>query len=145
VALTAACYRTRGDVVNKKNSNSDMFGIPVSVPPNFEVDEAEVDDDDEEGYIIRQIIPADGSWRAAFEGEGLDGQSPRLVSLVCFALVEVNSEEGMLRVVRPMIADELGRIDDVEAFEGFMCLVPPGALVEAVIAHVQRVNAEDVE
>jgi hypothetical protein len=117
-----------------KDNKADMFGI--SAEPEVEMDD-EGEDTEDVDYVIHQIIPADPAWRAAFDGEGPDGQSPRIVPLACFALIEVTGEDAH-RAVRPMIADELGRIDDVEAFENFVCLVPPGALPKTVIEYVRQ-------
>lgn len=93
--------------------SKDLFGIE------------EADDDVAQPYVIAQLIPADG-WRVILEDE--DGK-PRMQGLACFALVELvtdTPDATPARMIRPMVATDDGQIDDVEAFDGFLCIVPPG-------------------
>jgi hypothetical protein len=90
------------------------------------------EDENEVIFSIIQMVPADPNWRALF-GEREHSASLKAVPLACFALVEITEEgEDAHRAIRPMIANELGIVDDVEAFPDFICLVPPG--VEARVA-----------
>jgi len=123
------------------NKSSDMFGIS----PEIEApDEAEMGDDtDDTDYTVCQIIPADPGWRAVLVDSSGD---QRILPLACFALVEIEHDGDDIdrvvhRVVRPMIADEAGRVDDVEVYDDFVCLVPPGAEPQAVLDYVRQHQA----
>lgn len=99
--------------------SKDLFGIDeevIELPP----------------YVIVQITPADG-WRAIFEE---DNGKLRMVGVACFALVELKADTpdgAPARIVRPMVATEDGQIEDTDAFEGFLCLVPPGGTAEQAV------------
>lgn len=105
-----------------KQDTQDMFGMSG--------------DGDEDGgdYVIAQIIAADG-WRAVFA----DFKGPqRVLGLACFALVEIipdNPEVAQIpqRAIRPMVVDEFGQVEDVEAFDDFLCVVPPGTDVQPTV------------
>jgi hypothetical protein len=89
-----------------------------------------------------QLIPAEG-WRAVFEDTS--GQPSRILGVACFALIEVlgqNLPPDMppLRVPRPMIVDETGQIEDVEAFDDFVCMVPPGGDVGLALAGLAQIE-----
>jgi len=91
--------------------SKDLFGID------------EPDDLELPPYVIVQLIPA-GGWQAAMEKDGSVTCRP----LACFALVELQPDEPAAppaRVIRPMIGMEDGQIDDVDLFDGFLCLLPP--------------------
>lgn len=103
--------------------SKDLFGIGGDKPG------AKHDDDDEiehPGYVIMQLIPAEG-WTAVF---GTSSNEPsRVLGVACFALIEIlqsNPDLPPLRVTRPMIVDEVGQIEDIEAFDDFICIVRPG-------------------
>jgi hypothetical protein len=109
----------------KQDAKQDIFNIGGA--PN---------DEGGEEYVIAQIIAADG-WRAVFQEP--DGPQ-RVLGLACFALVEFvpDSPEAAqipARAIRPMVVDEFGQVEDVEAFEDFVCVVQPGIAVEPVIAY----------
>lgn len=95
-----------------------------------------IDDEGGDEYVIVQLISAEG-WRAVFN----DGKNPqRVLGLACFALVEIipdNPETAQIpqRTIRPMVVDEFGDVEDVAAFEDFVCVVQPGVPVEPVIAY----------
>ena len=119
-----------------------MFGIAT------EADNDHEDKENEDGFapssVIQQIVPADPAWRAAFKAR--NGQ-PKLLPVVCFALVEGLQPDGSIsREIRPMAADELGRVDDVEMLledsTDFICLVPPGADVQTTIKLAQTQRLE---
>lgn len=101
--------------------SKDLFGISDKSGAN--------DDDDvieHPGYVIVQLIPAEG-WTAVFRDSS--GQPSRVLGLACFALIELlQPDPGLppLRVTRPMIVDETGQIEDVEAYDDFVCIVRPG-------------------
>lgn len=114
-----------------KQESADMFGMG--------------NDDDAAPYVIIQIIPADG-WRAVFQDQKKN-EPMRVTGLACFALVEVvpeNLEQPQLpdRAVRPMFANAIGEIEDVEAFEDFLCIVPPNDDVHKTIEAAFKVRAE---
>lgn len=113
-------------------SQKDIFGVA-------EVDIAETNEAPAQ-LVIHQIVAADVGWRAVFEHVELE--APKIVPLACFALVAVHHNNVIEHAVRPMIADEDSRVDDVEMFDGFLCLVPPGAEPDDIIAAVRRQRAE---
>jgi len=125
--------------MSKKKTN-DVFGLPVEEEVD-QIDQTEAGDEGEggeEAYMIHQIIPAEPGWRVAFSDPDATNKV-RVIPLVCFALIEMpGTDEAPQRAVRPMIADEVGQVEDVAAYEDFICLVPPGFTPEAVIARVQR-------
>jgi hypothetical protein len=116
---------------DKPDEKVDIFGAP----------EIEVPEEENAQLVIHQIVSADVGWRAVFEHTGL--AEPKTVPLACFALVAVHHNNVIEHAVRPMIADEEGRIDDVEMFDGFLCLVPPGGDVDKVVAEVRRLRASE--
>lgn len=126
---------------------ADMFGIETT-EDEVEVEEAsdasedeDEADDDEADYVVHQIIPADG-WTAAFGEPDAEGAlQAKILSVACFALVEVVDPQSSHRAVRPMVADEVGNIDDVEAFDDFICLIPPGSKPEAVVEYIRKRHA----
>lgn len=78
-------------------------------------------------YVVVQLIPADG-WRAIMED---DSGKLSIQSLACFALVELKTDTpdgAPARIARPMVATIDGLIDDVDAIDEFLCLVPPGGV-----------------
>jgi len=95
--------------------------------------------DDGDEYVIAQIISADG-WRAVFTDEpGVI----RTLGLACFALVEFvpsSPEAAQIpqRAIRPMVVDEFGQIEDVEAFDDFLCVVPPGTDQQSTVQFMDR-------
>jgi len=107
----------------KQDAKQDLFGM------------GEGDDEGAE-YVIAQIIPAEG-WRAVFQ----DGKDPqRVLGLACFALVEFvpqNPEVAQIpaRAIRPMVVDEFGQVEDVEAYEDFICVVQPGMDIQPVVLY----------
>lgn len=117
-----------------KQQGGDLFGIGDPAG-----------DSDEEGgdYVILQAIPAD-NWKVVFNDPTVPGNvATRVLGLASFALVEVLQEEPNLppmRAVRPMVANEFGQVEDVEAFEDFICLVPPGADLHATVDFARRVR-----
>jgi hypothetical protein len=120
-------------------AKQDMFGIP----------ESDNDQDGAEGadYVVIQITPAEG-WRAVFSDPTIGGTAIRTLGLACFALVEILPGEHVthpmvVRAIRPMVADELGQIDDVESFEDFICVVPPGSELQATVDYAIR--AREIE
>lgn len=110
--------------MSKQDAKQDLFGMS---------------DDDGGGvdeYVIVQLISAEG-WRAVFQ----DTKGPqRVLGLACFALVEIipaNPQVAQIpqRAIRPMVVDEFGDVEDVAAFEDFVCVVQPGIAIEPVIAY----------
>ena len=104
------------------------------------------DDDDEDAitpYVILQVIPAEG-WRAVFEDTTVkSGGAVRTLGLAGFALIEFvpqGPDQLPARSMRPMVADEHGQIDDVEAFDDFICIVPPGTELKPYVEYVIRVR-----
>jgi hypothetical protein len=120
-----------------KESGGDIFGMDA------DVEVSETDAAENAQLVIHQIIAADADWRAVFEHP--DAAEPKIVPLACFALVAVHHSNVIEHAVRPMIADEDGRVDDVEMFDGFYCLVPPGADADEIIAAVRRQRASEGE
>ena len=121
----------------------DMFGIGPE-------DGADQDDGDEEvaDVVILQITPAEG-WRVVFSDPTIGQTAIRTLGLACFALVEVIPDnpnpEGQipLRAIRPMVANEYGQIDDVESFDDFICVVPPGVELQPTVDYAIR--AREIE
>jgi hypothetical protein len=109
----------------------------------FNLDSDNDQDQDGEGidYVLLQLISAEG-WRAVFNDETTGGTGTRTLGLACFALVEIipdiPGEMPPQRVVRPMVANEHGQIDDVEVYEEFICLVPPGTELNQHVEYVIR-------
>lgn len=102
------------------------------------------DDDENEitPYVILQVIPAEG-WRAVFEDttQKVSGGAVRTLGLAGFALIEFipqGPDQLPARTMRPMVADEHGQIDDVEAFDDFICIVPPGTELKPYVEYVIR-------
>lgn len=113
---------------------ADLFGIGGD-------DDDNNNDDDIEAYIIVQLTPAAG-WRAVFTDPTSTG-GHRTLGLACFALVEMiprNPEVAQIpqRVIRPFVADEYGQLDDVEAYDDFVCLVAPGLEIQPVVEFAVR-------
>ena len=97
-------------------------------------------DDETPDYIVVSIQPADG-WRAVFIGN-------RLLGLAAFALVEMIPKDLTQpvipqRAIRPMVVDETGEINDVSAFEEFLCVVPPGGDIAACVVAAAAINAQN--
>jgi len=116
----------------------DMFGIGDV----GEGKDADANADGEEGtaYVIIQITPADG-WRAVFRDPTVNSSAAtRTLGLACFALVEVlqDVQGPPLRATRPMVATERGEVEDVESFEDFICLVPPGGVEREAVDFAMR-------
>lgn len=109
-----------------KDAGKDLFGMGG--------DEQEGDVD---AYIIVQLTPADG-WRAAFT-DSTNKSGVRILGIAAFALVEIIPQqinpEGHIpqRAVRPLVANEHGEVDDVEAFDDFICLIAPGMEVQPTV------------
>jgi hypothetical protein len=121
----------------KQPAKQDMFGIG---------DEAGQDGDeaDDAEFVILQIIPAEG-WQAVFRDPSVGGMPTRVLGLAGFALVEFVPEidPGQppplpQRAMRPMVATEQGEVEDVAAFEDFVCVVPPGGDREATVDYATR-------
>lgn len=96
----------------------------------------EPDDDAVQPYVIVQLTSADG-WRVITED---DTGKLSIQSLACFALVELKTDTpdgAPARVIRPMVATPDGIIDDVEAMQEFLCLVPPGGVETNVPRELQ--------
>lgn len=97
--------------------------------------------DDVEAYVIVQLTPADG-WRAVFE-DPTNASGFRTLGIAAFALVEIipkNPEVAQIpqRAVRPLVANEHGEVDDIEAFDDFVCLVAPGLDVQPVVDFARK-------
>lgn len=123
---------------------NDMFGLPtptVTIPPEESAPSNDNALDEPFSLNILQIIPADG-WRAAFVDATLQPDGIRLLGLACFALVEIEMDTGLVRQVQPMVADETGEIGDVETFDDFICVVPPGRDVGEVVDFTRAQQAE---
>jgi hypothetical protein len=120
--------------------DKDMFGIgDDDGNPNASADAADADDEIPP-FVILQITPADG-WRAVFRDPTVNSNAAtRTLGLACFALVEViqDVQGPPLRATRPMVADELGEVNDVDFFDDFICLVPPGGDAREAMDYAMR-------
>jgi hypothetical protein len=102
------------------------------------------DNDDGNEYVILQIIAADG-WRAVFsDAPGVT----RTLGLAGFALVEIvpeNPEAAQIpqRAIRPMVVDEFGQVEDVEAFDDFLCVVPPNTDIQPTVMFAAEQRAKE--
>ena len=120
-------------------AKQDMFGIP-------DEDNNHDNDDGAEGgadYVILQVTPAEG-WRVVFHDPTMGGAGNptaiRTLGLACFALVEIvpdqvdpQNPQLPMRAIRPMVATEYGQVEDVETFEDFICVVPPGIEIQPTV------------
>jgi hypothetical protein len=98
-----------------------------------EKEEEEIDDEDE-SYNILQMISVDPGWRAIF----FDPQTkvPTTRPLVCFALVGDADDDT---TIRPMVADDVGTVDDAAAFEDFIGLAAPGESADVIVKRIKPV------
>lgn len=112
----------------------DIFGM--SSDEGQEVDEAPLN------QVIIHMTPAEG-WKVVFN-DPEKGLPTRILGVAGFAVVETfDSEQNRLvRGIRPMVVDEIGQVDDVETFEDFVCLVPPGVDIQSTIDFVLRRESE---
>lgn len=106
----------------------DLFGI------------GDAKDEETPDYVVVSIQPADG-WRAVFKNN-------RLLGIAAFALIEIVPKDltqpGIpQRAIRPMVVDETGEINDISAFEDFLCIVPPGGDIAACMVGAAAINAEN--
>jgi hypothetical protein len=111
-------------------------------------EDEDVDDEDEVVYSIQQLVAADPGWRAVF-GCPTDRDSLKVIPLACFALVEItppdevgHEADPVHRSIRPMVANEIGIVDDVEGFPDFVCLVPPAMDLHVAMENASRLRKE---
>jgi hypothetical protein len=112
-------------------AKQDMFGMGA--------------DDDQDGdemppFVILQVMPAEG-WRAVFDDPSVGSTATRTLGLAGFALIEFLVPEPNqlpMRAMRPMAVDEHGQIEDVEFFDDFICIVPPGADPKSHVEYALR-------
>ncbi len=100
----------------------------MPTPPNDLFGVAAVIDEETPPYVILQILAADG-WRVVFGND--TATELRFGSLACFALVEMiakNPDGPPQRGVRPMAVDDDGEVNDVDAFDDFICLISPAGM-----------------
>lgn len=127
--------------------DKDMFGIGDD-GGNPNADDADAAEGEEiPPFVILQITPAEG-WRAVFRDPTVNSSAAtRTLGIACFALVEViqDVQGPPLRVTRPMVADERGEVNDVEFFDDFICLVPPGGDVREAMDYAMRADEAEKE
>jgi hypothetical protein len=103
----------------------------------------EDDQDQDQGsvdYVLLQLIAAEG-WRVVLDDPFSGGTSTRTLGLACFALVEIIPDEPGVapeRMIRPMVANEEGNVEDVAFLEEFICLVPPGTELKQHVEYAIR-------
>lgn len=113
-----------------------MFGIeesaPEGQPPQQQLN------DGTPPYVVTQMLPAT-DWLAVFDPEG---GKPYTRNLACFGLVQTIVDGALTQLVRPLVADDDGSVMDVDGFEDFLMLLPPGrdpfALPLAAITQVEE-------
>jgi len=101
------------------------------------------DGEEGDGYVIIQLMPAQG-WTAVFDDP--TGGPSRTLGVTSFALVEIlqpDQTQPPVRLVRPMVADEHGEVEDVGFSEDFVCLVPPGGDAEQMHAYVYDAREQE--
>lgn len=99
-----------------------MFGIEEPAQPPATGQEQPPQLNAPAPYVVTQMLPAT-DWLAVFDPEK---GKPYTRNLACFGLVQTLVEGGLTQLVRPLVADDDGTIVDVDAFEDFLMLLPPG-------------------
>jgi len=115
-----------------KQDKPDMFNLGPE--PDDDQDQGSVD------YVLLQLITAEG-WRVVLDDPTPGGTGTRTLGLACFALVEIVPDEPGVapeRMIRPMVANEEGNVEDVAFLEEFICLVPPGTELKQHVEYAIR-------
>jgi hypothetical protein len=120
---------------SSSDPTKDIFGFSKEAP----VEDPDEDPENDVAVEIDTIIPIEPGYRAAMD-DGNNGY--RLIGVVCLAMMRVEDAEGEVQYVAPMGMEADGHIADVNHFDGFICVIPPGVDVKIAVAVAKKKAAE---